>query len=339
MKNNKKNLITILILIMLSISLVACGKENKSADSSGEQIVIKYGMISSETHTTYLAAEKFAKDVAEKTNNRIKIEIYPNGQLGGDVQLTESVSSGVVQMALPATTVLTSFNDIWGVLDMPYLFNDSAKAFAALDGKVGEALDPYFEEINSINLGYEFNGVRNLTNNLRPINTPDDLKGIKLRVMESPVFIDTFKALGTNPTPMSFNELFTGLQQGTVDGQENPVSLIYESKFYEVQKYFSETKHCYNFCPVIINKAFFESLSEEDQKIMKDSAKEWLVDWQREQEVSGNDDYIKKLEDTGVVCNSISDDNLQLFKDKVSVVYDKYENKFKEILDLVNEYK
>lgn len=342
-----KKVINSLILLLFVVILVGCSKNtaNNSVNSKSDgesadnNIIIKYGMISSETHSTYLAAEKFAQEVGEKSNGRIKVEIYPNGQLGGDVQLTESVSSGVVQMALPATTVLTSFNEIWGVLDMPYLFNDSEKAFAALDGDVGKALEPYFDEINAINLGYEFNGIRNVTNNIRPINTPEDLKGIKLRVMESPVFIDSFSALGTNPTPMSFNELFTGLQQGTVDGQENPASLIYESKFNEVQKYFSETKHCYNFCPAIINKEFFNSLSPEDQQIIKSAGKTWLTDWQREQEVSGNEDYIKKLAESGVECNKISDEDMKLFVEKVQSVYDKYQEKFGEILELVKKYK
>lgn len=335
--------------IIIAITLVGCSggnnktestdvKENSTKTSSDDQIIIKYGMISSETHTTYLAAEKFAQEVDEKSDGRIKVEIYPNGQLGGDLQLTESTSNGVIQMSLPATTVLTSFNEIWGVLDMPYLFNDAEKAFEALDGEVGDALEGYFDEINSINLCYEFNGIRNVTNNIRPINKPEDLKGIKLRVMESPVFIDTFTALGTNPTPMSFNELFTGLQQGTVDGQENPASLIYESKFNEVQKYFSETKHCYNFCPVLMNKDFYNSLSEEDQKIIQDAAKTWLKDWQRNEEVTNNDKYIEKIAESGVECNKISDEDMKLFNEKVQPVYDKYQDKFGDILEIVKKY-
>ena len=149
---------------------------------------------------------------------------------------------------------------------MPFIFKDVKSAFAALDGEVGKTLDAFLTPVGLKNLGYAYNGARSMTNSKRPINEPADLKGIKMRVMESPVFIDMFKTLGANPTPMSFGEVFTGLQQGTVDAQENSPSLVFSMKFNEVQKYYSLTNHVQGILAILINEKFFNGLPARSAK-------------------------------------------------------------------------
>ena len=195
---------------------------------------------------------------------------------------------------LPSTSVLTTYSNEFGVLDMPYLFTSSQFAFDALDGEVGEYFNKKLEENGIINLGYSYNGPRSTTSNVKPIEKPEDLKGLKMRVMESPIFIDYYKTLEANPTPMSFTELYTGLQQGTVEAQENPPSLTFANKFYEVQKYSSIDEHVHNFLAFIMNKAKYDSLTSEQQQLLVDATKEY-VSSQRKMELEDNEKAIKTL--------------------------------------------
>ncbi len=315
-------------------------EKTETKEASGDKIVIKWGSITSENHSSFKAAQKFKEYVEKTSEGKMVVELYPNAILGGDVQLTESVALGTIEMALPATSVFTMYSMKFGAIDMPYMFSDMKKAFEALDGEIGDILNAELEKVGIKNLCYGFNGVRNMTNNVRPITKPEDLAGVKMRVMENPVFIDMFSYLGSNPTPMSFGELFTALQQKTVDGQENPASLIFESKFQEVQKYFSETKHVYNFLGNIINKAFYEGLTDEQRKILDDGAAQFLAEWQRNTENDENDMYIEKLASEGMEVNRLTDDELKVFKDKLEPMYEKYRKELgDEIFDALEKYR
>lgn len=342
-----KKLISLLLAMVLLLSVGCSNGSNDTAttgDDTGEgskdAIVIKYGLISPESHSSARAAVKFGEYIEEESNGELKLEVYPNALLGGDVQMTEAVALGTLHMALPATSTLVMYSSEFGALDMPFIFKDGENAFAALQGDVGERLNNQLEEVGIKNLVYNSNGSRCMTNNIRPINEPADLEGVKMRVMESPVFIDMFTYLGTNPTPISFGELFTALQQKTVDGQENAPTLIYDSKFQEVQEYFSETNHVYSFCANIINQDFFDSLSEEHQKILGEGAKKWLGEWQVAEETGNHETYIKKLEEDGMKVNRITPENHQKFVNQVSPMYEKYEKELgKEIFELLANYK
>lgn len=352
----KKFICLIMALIMILSLATGCTKSEAPAPSTqpsgtsgsntaetpkAEVKTIKYGHIVAEDHSVHLSAVKFKEYVEKESGGSLKVEIYPNGILGGDVQMTEAVALGTLQMALPSTSVLVMYSPMFGALDMPFMFNNVDKAFEGLNGgPIGEKLDAELEKVGIHNVGYNFNGIRNMTNNVRPINEPADLKGIKMRVMESPVFIDLFKYLGSNATPMSFGELFTGLQQKTVDGQENPASLIYASKFQEVQKYISLTEHVYSFCANIMNKDFYDSLTDEQKKVVDDGAKQFLVDAQIKAEVSDNQKFVDMLKDAGMGVNTITPENKQKFIDAVAPMYEKYQNELgKEIFDIIDPYR
>ena len=292
-----------------------------------------------EDRSTHKALLEFEKEVEEKSDGRIDVQIYPNAELGGDEELCEAVAMGTIQMALPSTSVLTSYNEEIGVLDMPYLFKDSQSAFNALDGDLGDQISEWIAGNGFVSLGYTYNGPRCTTNSVHPISTPADLAGLKIRVMSSPVFIRMYEVLGANPTPMSFSEVFTGLQQNVINGQENPPTLIYASGFQEVQKYLTLDNHVHNFLAFMINDAKFKSLSADDQKLLQEEAKKY-VDEQRKMELKDNEKAIKDLETIGKLqTNVLTADQKAAMRKALQPMYDKYEAKFgKAMFDLCEKY-
>ncbi len=343
----KKVLIGIITVMALALMTGCNGNtETKAPETTetetpktGEKTIIKIGHVEPEDRSTHRALAEFKKAVEERTNNQIVVELYPNGALGGDVQLTESVAMGTLDAALPTTSVLTAYSDDFGVLDMPYLFTSSEAAFNALDGDVGEYLNEKLTEQGITSLGYSYNGPRSTTTNTVAIEKPEDLKGLKMRVMESPIFIDFYNTLGANATPMGYTELYTGLQQGTVEAQENPPSLIYANKFYEVQKYLSVDEHVHNFLAFIFNTAKFEKFTAEQQEILKEESKNY-VKLQREMELKDNQEAIDKLAtEGGLKVNVLTEEQKKVFFNQLKPMYDKYESKFgKELFDLCEKY-
>lgn len=332
----KKQALTIVTALAMALGAFQVTAPVAQAEKN---VVIKLGHVEPEDRSTHMAALEFKKYVEEKSAGKLTVEIYPNGQLGGDRQETEAVALGTLQMTIPATSVLTTYSPKFGILDMPFIFKDVNAAFAALDGEIGASLDSYLTPVGLKNLGYSYNGARSITNSKNPINEPADLEGIKMRVMESPVFIDMFKALNANPTPMSFGEVFTGLQQGTVDGQENSPSLVYSMKFNEVQKYYSMTNHVQGILANLINEDFFNNLSEEHQKIVSDGARMYLVERQRQMELDDTAMFLQKLEDSGLIINEISPENHQKFVDALQPMYEKYTEKIgNDMFEVVAKY-
>lgn len=341
----KKALSLILALAMI-LALTACGSKTDAPSGNGdaqtktpaEKIVLKIGHVEAEDRSTHKALLIFKDEIESKTDGRIEVQIFPNAELGGDEELCESVAMGTIQMALPSTSVLTAYNERIGVLDMPYLFTDAQSAFDALDGKLGEQIDEWIAGNGFISLGYVYNGPRCTTNSVRPIYTPDDLAGLKIRVMNSPVFIRMYEVLGANATPMSFSELFTGLQQHTVEGQENPPTLIYASGFQQVQKYLTIDNHVHNFLPILTNENWVNSLSADDQAILKACCANMVAN-QRNIELEDNTDIVAKLQEAGMEVNYLTDEQYQSFVDKVQPMYDEYKAAWgTEIFDLATSF-
>ncbi|MDR3230723.1 MAG: TRAP transporter substrate-binding protein, partial [Synergistaceae bacterium] len=200
--------------------------------------------------------EYFKPWVEEKSGGRIKVEVYCNSVLGGDRQMYESLQVNTLEANFGPLSVLANFEPNFSIVDAPFLFKNKETAYAALDGAFGALLAENLPKSGMRVLGYGENAFRNISNNVRPVKTLEDMKGLKIRVMEAPVYINTMKALGANGTPMAFNELYTALQQGTVDGQDNGVVLTYTSKVYEVLKYYTFTEHCYAANAYVFSEAF-----------------------------------------------------------------------------------
>lgn len=307
--------------------------------NAAEKFTIRIAHIEAEDRSTHKALLKFKEYVEKESGARLDVKILPNGQFGGDKASIEGVELGTIHMSLPAVSVLTSYDERFGLLDMPFLFKSEKAIFDSLDNELGALYNEILDSKGFHNLGYNYNGPRSISNNTRPINEPDDLKGVRVRVMENPVFIDMFKALGANPTPMAFGEIFTGLQQGTVSGQENAPSLVYASRFYEVQKYYSLTSHTYSMMAILMNKEHFNKLPADIQKILKDGADTWLIKHQRELESSETADYVKRLGEKGMQVNEISPENKIKFVEAVQPVYTKNEPKIgKDLFELIKKY-
>lgn len=221
-----------------------------------------------------IAIDTFAKEVETRTNGRYKIQTFYSGSLGGERESIEAVQLGTQELTFSSTGPVPNFVPEVKILDTPFLFRDKAHARAVLDGPIGQEILAKFEAKGFKALAWAENGFRHMTNNKRAINSPDDLKGLKLRTMENPVHIAAYKGLGVVTTPMAFPELFTALQQGTVDGQETPLAVIMASKFDQVQKYLSLTGHVYTPGIFLMNKATFDKLSAADKQVFIDAAKE-----------------------------------------------------------------
>ena len=340
-----KKALALALALATAISLSACGGGNKTPAASGStstaaptggdaSIVLKVAHVEAEDRSTHKALLEFEKEVEEKSDGRIDVQIYPNAELGGDEELCEAVAMGTIQMALPSTSVLTSYNEEIGVLDMPYLFKDAQSAFNALDGDLGDQISEWIAGNGFVSLGYTYNGPRCTTNSVHPISTPADLAGLKIRVMSSPVFIRMYEVLGANPTPMSFSEVFTGLQQNVIDGQESPLSTIDSSSFAEVQKYLSLTGHFWTNECLLINEKLWESLPEEWQTILQEEvdACETRI---REKNIQSDQDLVAKLESEGMEVNEV---DKSAFAEKLQPLYDEWEGKVIGS-DLMNAYR
>ncbi len=244
------------------------------ACSAKAQTVMKISISTTQNSHQGIAIDTFAKEVAARTNGRYKIETFYNGALGGERESIEAVQLGTQALAFSSTGPVPNFVPETKLLDVPFLFRDKAHARAVLDGPIGDDLLKKFDSKGFKALAWAENGFRHMTNNRLEIKTPDDLKGLKMRTMENPVHIAAYKAFGIVPTPMAFPEVFTALQQGTVDGQENPLSVILSAKFDQVQKYLSLTGHVYSPAIFLMNKGDFDKLSADDKKAFLDAAKE-----------------------------------------------------------------
>ncbi|WDP89094.1 MAG: DctP family TRAP transporter solute-binding subunit [Desulfobacter sp.] len=235
---------------------------------------VKFGHVAPPFHGQAKGVDAFAAYVKEKTNGKIDIATFPSGQLGGERSMAEQVQSGTLQMAALTTAVLQNFVPQCAILDMPFIFPDRATAYATLDDAgVQEKIFSYFPKKGFIAIGWTENEIRDFTNNKRPVRTPEDVKGLKVRVMNSPAYLDTFKQLGASPVGIPFPEIYNALQTGVIDAQENPLMTTVLMKFTEVTKYVTRTQHCLTECIIVVGVDYWESLSKAEQQIFREAAK------------------------------------------------------------------
>jgi C4-dicarboxylate-binding protein DctP len=344
----KKSLSLLLVVILCAgLILSGCqkpaetstqGNSNNDTEAVTEPITIKVAHAVAESHASHIALQEvFKKEIEEKSGGRLVVEIYPNAQLGSDRQAFESVSMGSLEMTMCTMAIASGFEEKVTVLDLPFLFKTKEAVYNALDGELGAKLNELLVKHNVLNLGYAEGGFRHITNSKRPITKPEDLNGIKLRTQENPIHVAAFKAFGANPTPMAFGELFTALQQKTVDGQENPINLIYASKFHEVQKYLTLTGHVYGTACFFVNNDFFNKLPEDLQKIVQEAADK-AKDYQRQLCTQQDDEYLVELEKVMEVYE-LTPEEKQAFVDKAAAVYEEFEKKHgSELIELAQSY-
>ncbi|QAS53376.1 TRAP transporter substrate-binding protein [Halobacillus litoralis] len=334
-----KKLFGLMCAVLLITVLAACGNgesdssngdsSESASEGSGDAKVIKAGIGLNDDHPQYKGLLKFKEIVEKETDGAIKVETYHSGQLGDDRSMTEALQLGTQEVTIPSTAPLANFVPEFSVFDIPFLFPNEEVADKVLDGEVGQELLGKLEEQNLVGLAYWENGFRDLTNSERAVASVEDFEGLKIRTMENDLHLDAFKALGANPTPMAFTELFTAMQQGTVDGQENPYATIYLQKFYEVQKHVSNTHHIYSPFVFLMSKSFYDGLSEDQQKIVKDAAVE-AGKYERKLNREANEKYLEQLQEEGMEYTEITDEARQEMKDAVAPVIEEYKSKIGE---------
>jgi tripartite ATP-independent transporter DctP family solute receptor len=313
----KKYLIKTLVLALAAASLTSA----VAADFKPRIIRFGYGL--SEDSNQGRAAKFFSEDLAKRTGNKIKAKGFGNASLGSDIQMQNALIGGAQEMMVGSTATLVGIVKDFGVYDLPFLFNNEAEADAVLDGPFGQKLAARLQEKNLVGLVYWENGFRNLTNTKRPVTKLEDLKGVKLRVMQNPVYIDMFNSFGANAVPLPYSELFTALETSTVDGQENPVTTIESGKFYEVQKYLSITKHVYSPWILLASKKWWDGLSAEERRVIQESAVA-SRDFERKDSRAASIKAIETLKAKGMQVNVVPDSELARMREKARPAFDKF---------------
>ncbi|WP_295363265.1 DctP family TRAP transporter solute-binding subunit [Succinivibrio sp.] len=303
--------------------IAACMFSLSAANAAS--VTLKLGHIAEPSNPYGMGADHFAELVKNYSNGDIEVQVFPSSQLGNQRDLVEGLTLGTVEMTLTGTAVLGNFAPEVSVFDLPFLFRDTDHAYKALDTIGMDLCKKYVEPKGMITLAIWENGIRHMTNNKRPIKTPKDMEGLKVRVMEQPVYIELMKALKASPTPMAMSELYTALQKGVIDGQENPLSQIATKHFYEVQKYVSLTAHTYAPEVVLISKFAWDGLNDSQKEIISKAALE-TKDWQRQLCRDLEDKFAKTIVEGGAQIND--DVDKQAFIDATKSVWEIYTKKF-----------
>jgi TRAP-type transport system periplasmic protein len=307
-----------LVLKVIAVAVAAAAFGVASAQDMKEQ-TFKFGVAGPETHPAAAGMKKFAELLASKSGGKMKANLFFNSTLGGDQAVVSSMKGGTIEMAVMNTGILASEAKEMAIFDFPFLFANEKESDAIVDGPVGKKLHALLEQKGLVGLAYWELGYRQMTNSKRALNKVEDIDGLKLRVIPNPINVAWVKALGANPTPMPFPEVYAGLEQKAIDGQENPVSVIAANKFWEVQKFMALTNHQYNPQSVVFSKKVWDGLSAFEKKIIGDSALEAALTQRKEARaaVAANLELLKK---NGMTVTEFSPAEVAKLRDKMKPV-------------------
>lgn len=306
------------------------------APLSAHAMDIKLGHVLAPNHSWNKAAEGFAAEVKEKTDGRVNFVLFPSGQLGNEKTMLEGLQIGSQGAAIIGSGSLQPIEPKFGVVELPYTWSSSQQAYKAFDGELGAALAKLADKKNLTIISWWENGFRHVTNNRGAIAQPADLAGLKTRVTPDKMRLDTFTALGANPAPLAFGELYSALQQKVFDAQENPLSIIYTSSFFEVQKYLSLTGHVWGPASLIISKPVWNRISADDKKVVQAAADKWR-DAQRKMITDGDQQFVAQLKEKGMQVNEV---DKAAFAAAVQPVWKTYSVTYgPELMALVQKYR
>jgi tripartite ATP-independent transporter DctP family solute receptor len=306
-----------------------------AAGSAAAQTAIKIGHGHSEKHSFHQAMIKFGEALEKKAPGAFEVSVFPQAQLGSEREMQEQLTTGTLEIAI--TGVLAIYEPKITLLELPFLFRDRDHILKAHTSEAASALFSTLPGKGIRLLGYLENGFRHITNNTRPINSPDDLKGLKIRTPENLAQIETFNALGSSPTPMPFSELYAALRQGVVDGQENPLQGINDGKLFEVQKHLALTSHIYNSAYVVVSESFYQSLTPEDREAVETALKE-ATDWQFNHIAKQDGELLETLKKAGM---EVTEPDQEAFRSATASAYDAFYEKFgddaRNFVDAIND--
>lgn len=335
-------IVAVSLLLALVLTAVGCTKPAEQPSGSDAKLKDEYKLTMNVSNETIWGqgGNKFAELVKEYTDGKVNVKVYPNAMLTGGDQMrqAEMVQSGAIDFMVNSTINIAPTIPEFDVFSLPFLFPTYEAVDAATSSAGGEQLLKSMEEYNMVGLAYGENGFREVTNNKHTVKTPDDLKGLKMRVV-TPIYIDIMRALGANAISMNWGEVFTALQQGTIDGQENPIAgVIVPNKIYEVQKYLTNWHYSYDALVVAVNKDVWNSLPADIQEQIEKAAKDAMA-WEIDLSRKSIDEGIQLLKDKGVEVTDLSPEELEPFREKTAPVYEKYasEKVGKEIVTAFEE--
>lgn len=289
----------------------------------------KVGIGLSDDHPQALAVKYFSEQLMAKSGGKMSAKLFASGSLGNDVSMTSALRGGTLEMTVPDSSTLVSLVKPFGVLNLPLTFNTEQEADAVLDGPFGQKLLAKLPEKGLVGLGYWENGFRHVTNSRRPITKADDIMGLKLRVIQNQLFLDTFGALGANATPMPFTELYSAMESSAVDGQENPPATILASKFYEVQKHLVLSRHMYSAWVLLMSKKTWDGLSPQEQKIVADAAREATL-YERKTIRAFSEKAVGELKKAGMQVTELPAAEQAKMRTKLQPVLAKFSKEFGE---------
>ena len=323
---------SLIVLLCSAVLIISC------SNSTDGRKTLKFSFILGENSDWYRGAKKFQELIEERTHGRFSIKIYPHAQLAGHAQRTEleMVQSGVIDISLESSILLSLIEPRMSVLSMPWLFDDYEQANKILDGALGNELLEMLPEKGLVGLAYGANGFRQITNSKNPINRPEDISALKIRVPAIKMYIDIFKMLGADPSSMNFGEVPTALAQGTMDGQENPLSVIFSARLYEVQKYLTVWNYSYDPVILCINKKLWDAFTPEEQKVFTECAYE-AMRFERELVADGEAAMIDSLTVHGMIINSLDKKAIKAFQNLAEPVYSTMSDEIGA--DLINEFR
>lgn len=334
MFKKRSSFIIIGMLIFVLVFTTACsGDKSTSGDSSNDEKVytLRYAHDHMPDSPFQKSAEEFKEVVEEKSDGRIKVEIYPAEQVGAGREVLEALQLGSVEMINMPVAFFAGFDIKYSLVDMPFLFPNEDVLFEALEGDIGKQLLDLSLENDMKGISFYAEGWRQMTNN-KPIRTPEDLKGVKVRAMNAPIILEQYKTWGANPVTLDYSEVYNALQQGVVEGQENPLLSINDKKFYEVQDYLILSDHNYLSYALYANNTWFESLPEDLQEIVYNAG----VDVAKEHRVrmdEANESYLKSIKESGIEVITLTDQEREDFRKASEPVYEKYKEEFGDILE------
>lgn len=319
--------------LSLGLAVAALATFATAADA---QVEIRLGHVLPEAHSWHTAATGFAEDVAEKTEGRVAIEVFAGGQLGSEKEVIEGMQFGAVQAGVIGSGSFQYIEPKMGIIEMPYAWTSREQAFTALDADLGDALEALLEPKGMVVLSWWETGFRNITNNTRPIEKPADLEGLKIRVTPDKVRLATFEGLGAEPAPLAFGELYSALQQGLFDAQENPLSIIDAASFFEVQKYVSKSEHIFGAASLTMSKMTWDQISDEDQAIVLEAAQHWAEE-QRTMAAEAEASLVATLEGKGMEFNEV---DKAAFVEAVAPIWESQAEVFgPELLGILDTYR
>ncbi|MBP7279043.1 MAG: TRAP transporter substrate-binding protein [Sedimentibacter sp.] len=328
----KLNFIALALIVVMVLG-TACGQTVDNPPTSAEPTVIKLGMTINEQDSFFVCATKFSELVEERTNGAYDIQLFPNSSLGDERTMLESMQMGTLDSGIITSGPFVNFVPEFGVLDLPFLFPDNASAYKVLDGEIGKEILSKLEDHDLKGLAYAERGFRNLTNSVRPVRTAEDIKDLKIRVMENEVYLSAFKAMDVNAVPMAWTEALTALQQGTIQGQENPVNVIHAYKMWDSQKHVTMTRHAYAAAVITFSEEVFNSLPADVQEIFVQAAQE-AAEYERAWVAENEEAQIADLKANGMEL--IEEPDLESFRQAVQTVYDQYPQ-YSEYLTRIKE--